>query len=149
VPVDLVVTSVEVLVPDNRSGELTTIRYTTVQNQGCQPESGRGRAYWNDYIWISADGIFPPRPGPAPPGIGKVATGRMPVHCNLARATHRRGDGCPAQGHRAGNLFAYIHPDAPTTTITTSGSASCRPAWWPAEHGINEELLDTFSRLGL
>src|SRR5262249_27079822 len=42
-----------------------------------------------------------------------------------------------------GNLFVYVHPD---THDDYDGYKTVQTGWWPAEHGANEDLLDTFSR---
>ncbi len=132
-PADLVVTSVEVL-PDNRSGELTMIRYT-VQNQGANPV-WPGTGYWTDHVWISADGSFvPTRASWFGKAVHSNATPLQPGESYTTEVTATLPRGI------VGDLFVYIHVDTHDRDERT-----VQTAWWPAEDGRNEILLQDFSR---
>jgi hypothetical protein len=133
VPADLVVTRVEVPA-DNRSGELTTVRYT-VQNQGAYPV-WPGTSYWTDYVWISADREFL---------RDRASFFGQSVHSNDRPL--QPGDSYTVEVTAllpkgiGGNLFVYIHPDAHDGNFGV-----VQTGWWPADHGKNDEQLDHFSR---
>src|SRR5207237_10362360 len=102
VTADLVVTTVETLTT-NRSGELTTIRYT-VQNQGANPVWA-GTNYWRDDIWISADGSFlRGRASWFGQYVRSNATPLQPGESYTAVVTAVLPKGI------GGNLFADLHP---------------------------------------
>ncbi len=135
VPADLVVTSV-VTLPDNRSGELTTIQYT-VQNQGSNPV-WPGTSYWQDDIWISADSSFLlNRASWFGKSIRSNAQPLQPGESYTVTVTAALPKGI------GGNLFVYIHPD---THQDYSSYRTVQTGWWPAEVGRNDILLDHFSR---
>ena len=137
-PADLVVTSVQVLLPENRSGEITTIRYT-VQNQGANPV-WTGTNFWTDYLWISADGNFIQNRAS---WFGKALhSNAVPLqpgesYTSEVTATLPRGIG--------GNLYVYVHPNANDENLNEKMRV-VQTGWWPADRGENDKLLDRFGR---
>ena len=126
---------VDIQVPtDARSGEEATIRFT-IENTGIHPVWS-GTDYWTDYVWISADVQFiRDRASYFGQAVRSNASPLAPGEQYSVEMTGTLPEGI------GGDFFVYVHPnthDPYRRTVNTG--------WWPAEHGRNDEWLETFSR---
>ena len=147
VPADLRVTNITVL-PENLSGETTTIRYT-VTNEG-EHAVWPGTEYWTDFLWLSADPTFIRDRASF---LGQVTTSHSGVGGN---------DGVlsPGESYEVtfettlpkgtdGEYFVYVDLDAHNDLSCFFDPFRCRlllTDWWPANSGGNSAWLSHFRR---